>query len=309
MAQEQVKIVEPTAVLPGQEEAAPQGEEGSARASLANGFVAAARFLLESTTGTVGFCLVAFWVLVALFAPIISPYSPYELIGEPRMPPSAEFPLGTDHVGRDLLSRLIFGSQVILTLAPASVLTATVIGMTLGISAGYFGGLLDEIIMRLLDAKMAFPSLLLYLIIIAAIGPSALNVVLAITLGSTPGIARIVRSLVLDVKTREYVAAARIRGESSLYITLVEILPNAMGPIVVDAAIRVGFAAFAIGGLGFLGLGPPPPLPDWGGMVAEGRSWILIAPWIVLFPSIAITTLVIGLNLFADGMREVSLKA
>ncbi|MBI3977541.1 MAG: ABC transporter permease [Chloroflexi bacterium] len=265
--------------------------------------------ILESRVGTFGGSVVLFWVLVAIFAPLISPYSPLELVGSPVQSPDSQFLLGTDHIGRDVLSRLIFGSQLILILAPLSVLGAETLGIILGVTAGYFGGLVDDIIMRLLDAKMAFPSLLLFLIIIAAIGPSKWNVVLAITIGSAPGIARIVRSLVLDIRTREFIAAARLRGEPSWYIMAVEILPNARGPLIVDAAIRVGFAAFAIGSLGFLGLGPPPPTPDWGGMVAEGRNWILIAPWIVLFPAIAISSLVVGLNLFADGVREVMLKA
>jgi peptide/nickel transport system permease protein len=212
--------------------------------------------------------------------------------------------MGTDHIGRDVLSRLLHGSRPILVLAPFSVLCAMSIGVTLGLTAGYFGGTVDEVVMRILDAVMAFPTLLLYMIIIAAVGASELNVVLAITIGGTPGVARIVRSMVLEVRSREFVQEARLRGESSLYIMFREILPNCLGPLIVDGCLRIGYASFAIGALGFLGLGLPPPDPDWGRMVAEGRVWIMTAPWIVIFPAVAISSLVVGLNLFADGVNE-----
>jgi len=162
--------------------------------------------------------------------------------------------------------------------------------------------------MRLLDAIMAFPAILLYLIIIFALGPSATNVVIAITIAGAPGIARLVRSLTLDIRTREYIAAAKLRGENPFYIMFVEILPNARGPIIVDAMLRIGYAVFAIGTLGFLGVGLPPPAPDWGSMVAQGRLYIWINPWPVLWPSLAISSLVIGLNLFADGLREETMR-
>jgi len=155
---------------------------------------------------------------------------------------------------------------------------------------------------------MAFPAILLYLIIIFALGPSATNVVIAITIAGTPGIARLVRSLTLDIRTREYIAAAKLRGENPFYIMFVEILPNARGPIIVDAMLRIGYAVFAIGTLGFLGVGLPPPAPDWGSMVAQGRFYIWINPWPVLWPSLAISSLVIGLNLFADGLREETMR-
>jgi len=189
-----------------------------------------------------------------------------------------------------------------------SVLCALAVGTTLGLIGGYFGGWIDEVVMRVLDAIMAFPVILLYLIIIVALGPSAINVVIAITIAGAPGIARLVRSLTLDIRTREYIAAAELRGENPFYIMFVEILPNARGPIIVDAMLRIGYAVFAIGTLGFLGLGLPPPAPDWGSMVAQGRLYIWINPWAVLWPSLAISSLVIGLNLFADGLREETMR-
>jgi peptide/nickel transport system permease protein len=249
--------------------------------------------------------IVLFWVLVALFAPLIAPHRPLAQDATAiNQPPSSRYPLGTDHLGRDIMSRLIYGSRTILTLAPISVMAAVIVGTFLGLLGGYFGGLLDEVVMRILDAIMAFPTILLYLIIISAIGPSAINVVIAITFVGAPGVARLVRSLTLDIRVREYVTAAQLRGESPWYIMFVEILPNARGPLIIDAMLRVGYAIFAIGTLGFLGLGLPPPTPDWGGMISEARKYIWTNPLSVLWPALAISSLVVGLNLFADGLRE-----
>lgn len=279
----------------------------------------------QSRLALVGMLLVSFWVIVAIFADdcLISPacwtssstyestpwlarYSPFEQFrGQVRKPPSAEHWLGTDTRGRDIWARLAHGARPILILAPVAVLIALVIGGMLGLISGYYGGLVDEIVMRLLDAMIAFPQILLYLVIIAAFGASATNVVLAITIAGVPGIARLVRSLTLDIKTRDYVAAARTRGEHPLYIMLVEILPNVREPILVDATLRIGYAVFAIGTLGFLGLGLPPPSPDWGSLVQAGRSGILANhPWEALWASLAIASLVVGLNLIADGVNE-----
>ncbi|MFZ5918828.1 MAG: ABC transporter permease [Chloroflexota bacterium] len=263
----------------------------------------------RSRVGMIGLAIVLFWVLVAVFAPLIAPHDPLAQDSLAiNQSPSARYPLGTDNLGRDILSRLVYGSRIILTLAPISVLASLVVGTFLGLLGGYFGGLIDEIVMRILDAVMAFPTILLYLIIIAAIGPSAFNVVIAITFVGAPGIARLVRSLTLDIRFREYVAAAELRGENPWYTMFVEILPNARGPLIIDAMLRVGYAIFAIGTLGFLGLGLPPPTPDWGGMISEARKYIWTAPLGVLWPAIAISSLVVGLNLFADGLREESLR-
>ena len=259
----------------------------------------------NSRVAVVGLTIIVFWVLVAILAPLIAPHDPLAQDSTAiNQEPSSTYFFGTDHLGRDILSRLIYGTRTILTLAPISVLTAVVIGTVLGLMAGYFGGLIDEVVMRLLDAVMAFPAILLYLIIIAAIGPSAFNVVIAITFVGTPGIARLVRSLTLDIRTRDYIRAAETRGENPFYIMFVEILPNVRGPLIIDGLLRVGYAVFAIGTLGFLGLGLPPPDPDWGGMVADARRFIWTNPLGVLWPILAIASLVVGLNLFADGLRE-----
>jgi len=279
--------------------------------------------LLSSKVATVGLVIVLFWVIVAVFAPLFTQYTPLEQDWKaPNQGPSSAHILGTDALGPDLWSRMIYGARVILVQMPITenfwipggtalwgVIVALIIGMTLGLLGGYYGGWIDEIIMRLLDAMMAVPIILLYMIIMAALGASAVNVVIAITIVGTPGIARLVRSLTLDIRTREYIRAAETRGESPWHIMFVEILPNARGPIIIDAMLRVGYAIFAMGTLGFLGLGIPPPSPDWGSMVAKGREFILTgSPWATLWPCIAIASLVVGLNLLADGLREESMR-
>jgi len=266
--------------------------------------------VFRSRVAMIGLAIVLFWIFVAIFAPLLTSYTPFEQDSTAfNGPPSPRHWLGTDNLGRDIWARMAYGGRIILVLAPAAVLCSLAIGVTLGLTAGYFGGWVDEIVMRILDAMMAFPTILLYLIILAAVGPSAVNIVIAITIAGAPGVARLARSLTLDIRTREYIAAAKLRGEHPLYIMFVEILPNARGPILVDAMLRVGYAVFAIGTLGFLGLGLPPPSPDWGSMVNKGRQFILSgSPWASLFPSLAISSLVVGLNLFADGLQEESTR-
>ena len=264
--------------------------------------------LIQSKSATIGAGIIFFWLFIALATPIIAPYSPTELQGPRLESPSLEHWLGTDNLGRDVLSRLFWGTQVVLFLAPISVLLGIMICAPLGLISGYVGGWLDAIIMRGVDILLSFPTLLIYILIITSFGASVLIVVIAISLGSIPPIARIVRSLVLDERTKEYVNAARLRGERRHYILLREILPNVSGPIIVDSCIRVGYAIMAIGALGFLGLGIPPPTPDWGGMINDGREWIFSMPWMVVAPAIALSSVVIGLNLLADGIREIAQK-
>ena len=297
--------------------------ESTPRRSIFNRIWSGLAILYSSKIAMVGFTIVMFWMIVAIFAPVFTDYTPLEQDWKaPNQGPSAEHILGTDELGRDLWSRLIYGARVVLVLMPITedfwipggtaiwgVIVALVVGTTLGLIGGYYGGWIDEIIMRLLDAMMAVPIILLYMIIMAALGASAVNVVVAMTIVGTPGIARLVRSLTLDIRTREYIRAAETRGESPWYIMFIEILPNARGPIIIDAMLRVGYAIFAMGTLGFLGLGIPPPSPDWGSMVAKGREFILTgSPYAALWPSLAIASLVVGLNLLADGLREESMR-
>ncbi len=261
-----------------------------------------------------------FWLVVGLVSLVWTPYPPNESRFVQNLPPNTTNWLGTDHLGRDTLSRLMVGTQVVLlkTRVPVGdrtvslpigvavwgVLGSLTLGTVLGQVAGYRRGRWDQAIMQLLDAFVAFPSIVLYLVVIAALGPGDLVVILAITITGAPGVARLARGLTLDISTRDYVRAAETRGESQWYIMYREILPNARGPLLVDAMLRVGYAIFAIGTLGFLGLGLPPPDPDWGSMVNEARRFMFSSAWGVIWPSLAISSLVVGLSLLADGLRE-----
>ncbi|MFQ5577397.1 MAG: ABC transporter permease [Anaerolineae bacterium] len=274
--------------------------------------------IFDSRVGTVGLAMVLFWVVAALVSLFWTPYGPNASDFAQNLPPNAHNWLGTDHLGRDILSRLMQGTQVILLktrlpwaelsipigVAIWGVFGSVAVGSVLGLNAGYRGGWWDQVTMQLLDALIAFPVIVLYLVVIAALGQGDLVVIVAITITGAPGVARLVRSLALDIKTRDYIRAAETRGENVWFIMFREILPNARGPILVDSMLRVGYAIFAIGTLGFLGIGLPPPDPDWGNMVNEARRNIFANPLAVIWPSLAIASLVIGLNLFADGLRE-----
>lgn len=274
--------------------------------------------IFDSRVATVGMGIVLFWVLLALISLFWTPFDPNASDFVQNLGPNSTNLLGTDHLGRDILSRLMQGTQVILlkTRLPGSdisipggvaiwgVLGSLTLGALLGLNAGYRGGWWDQIIMQVLDALIAFPRIVLYLVVIAALGQGDLVVILAITITGAPGVARLARSLALDIKTRDYIRAAETRGENVWYIMFREILPNARGPLLVDGMLRVGYAIFAIGTLGFLGIGLPPPDPDWGNMVNEARRNIFANQLAVIWPAVAIASLVIGLNLFADGLRE-----
>ncbi len=269
--------------------------------------------LRESWVGMVGAFLVLFWVMVAILAPLIATFDPNSSIqpfAKPGMVAAkgGTFWLGTDHIGRDILSRIVWGSRTVLIYAPLATISAYTVGILMGLLAGYRRGWVDDVLSRLADIILSFPVLVLYIIIIATIGASGINIIIAITFASSPGIMRIVRGLVLDLRNRDYVAAAQTRGESDWKVMLVEILPNARGPLIVDACLRLGYVIITIGVLGFLGLGLPPPDPDWGGMVNETRQMAMAFPHMTLFPCIAISSLILGFNLLADGLREISLR-
>jgi len=268
--------------------------------------------LRESWVGMIGAAIIIFWLLVAIFAPLIAPFDPNASI-LPMAKPMTEhakgmFYLGTDHLGRDILSRLVWGSRTVLFYAPIATVAAYSVGIVMGLAAGYYRGWVDDLLSRLGDIILSFPVLVLYIIVIATIGASPINIVVAIVFASAPGIMRIVRGLVLDLRNRDYVAAAQTRGEGSWRIMLMEILPNARGPLIVDACLRLGYVIITIGVLGFLGLGLPPPDPDWGGMINETRAMALVFPHMTLIPCLAISSLILGFNLLADGLREISLR-
>jgi peptide/nickel transport system permease protein len=267
------------------------------------------RRLPSSRVAMIGLAIVILWAAVALAAPWLGLPGPntqdFKALANPR--PSAVHLLGTDKLGRDILSRVIWGARTVLTVAPLGVLAAYAVGCTMGLLAGYFGRWVDTLVSRTSDVILSFPVIVLYVILIANIGPSALNIVIAVVLASAPGIGRIVRGLVLELREQDFIAAAQLRRESAIYIMLVELLPNCRGPLITDFCLRLGYTTITIGILGFLGLGLPPPAPDWGGMVQEATAMITVYPHMSLFPSIAIVTLVLGFNLLADGLRELSL--
>ncbi|MDX5361252.1 MAG: ABC transporter permease [Alphaproteobacteria bacterium] len=281
----------------------------------------------------VGAGLVLFWVVVALLAPILPlndpneplmPFQPIISVPQPdgtvlTLGEGAGYPgdvgpngetlwFGLDHKGRDMLSRVIWGSRTVLFWATFATAVAYAVGMIMGVMAGYFGRWVDEVISFIANVLLSFPVLVLYIVIITNLGPSGTNVVLAVTFASAPQIMRIVRGLALDIKTRDYIAAAQTRGESALYIMFVELLPNAKGPLIVDACLRLGYTTIAIATLGFLGLGLPPPDADWGKIIVESMPSAQFAPHMVVIPAIAISSLVLGFNLMADGLREIAMR-
>jgi peptide/nickel transport system permease protein len=210
---------------------------------------------------------------------------------------------GTDQFGRDILSRVIVGSRSMITLALGATVLALVLGAGTGVVAAYFGGWIDELLMRVADVMLAFPALLLALLILSTLGSAMIYLILCIGIVFAPAIARVIRSVVLELRTREFVEAARMIGSSHRRIMQREILPNLLSTLLVEAAIFFGYAILVGAGLGFLGMGVQPPSPDWGLQVNDGRSFLLTAPWVVLFPAIAISSLVIGVNLLADGLN------
>ena len=266
------------------------------------------RRLRRRPAALVGSVIFCFFLVLAVFGPWIAPYDYAAQDATHRLaPPSLEHPFGCDQFGRDILSRVIVGTRNIFLLGGLGTLLAVLIGTPIGLASGYAGGLVDEVVMRLLDVLLSFPSLLLALVLLSVVGPSNINLVLVVTLLYIPMIARVVRSMVLDLKTKEFVEAARVRGEGKTYILFREVLPNSLPPLLVEASMRFSYSIFLVASLGFLGLGVQPPSPDWGLQINEARNFFAIAPWVLLFPAGAIALLVIATNLMSDGLRQVLL--
>jgi peptide/nickel transport system permease protein len=263
-----------------------------------------ARFL-RYRSSQIGLALVLIYVIVALFAGILAPYSPIEQHAKDRLQdPNAKYLLGTDEFGRDILSRLMHGATNSLRIAVLSVMLACLLGATLGMASGYIGGWFDNATMRVMDLFFAFPAILLALTIVAALGPGAINTILAISVVYTPIFARVARGPVLSLKSTEFVQAAQAIGSRHPRILLRHVLPNALAPIIVQITLALSWAMLTEAGLSFLGLGTIPPAPSWGSMLSESRKMLEIAPWMAVFPGFAIMFGVLGFNLLGDGLRD-----
>jgi dipeptide transport system permease protein len=258
-----------------------------------------------------GLVIFGLFVAAAIFAPLLAPHSPIQQYRDTiLLPPSwteggrSEFLLGTDQVGRDILSRLIFGARFSLFIGIVVVTVALVSGILIGLISGYFRGWIDIAIMRLMDVILAFPSLLLALVLVAVLGPGLLNAMIAIALVYQPHFVRLTRAAVMGEKTRDYVVAARVAGAGPIRLMTRTILPNCLAPLIVQATLSFSNAILDAAALGFLGMGAQPPTPEWGTMLAEAREFILRAWWVVTFPGLAILITVLAINLIGDGLRD-----
>jgi dipeptide transport system permease protein len=268
-------------------------------------------YFSENRGAVIGLVVFVALVLIAVFAGVIAPHSPFEQYREAVLLPPAwleggnwNYPLGTDPVGRDILSRLIYGSQYSLFIGVFVTTLSLTTGIAIGVIAGYYGGWLDTAIMRLMDIILAFPSLLLALVLVAILGPGLTNGMIAIALVLQPHFVRLTRAAVMSEKTRDYVTAARLAGASPLRLMFRTILPNCMAPLIVQATLSFSNAILDAAALGFLGMGAQPPAPEWGTMLAEAREFILRAWWVVTFPGLAILITVLAINLMGDGLRD-----
>ena len=273
-------------------------------------------FILLTNSGRVGLPLVLVFAVLTLTGPWLGDWLPHSPTYMPSpmadyqfLPPSSQFWLGTDQFGRDVFSRVLTGATSLVTTASVGAAIGIALGTIVGIGSGYKGGWVDEIVMRIMDMLMSFPTLLLALMVLFTLGPSRINIAATIGFVSMPTIGRVVRSTTLSLKTLEFIESARMRRESTFHIMFREILPNVMPVIGVEASVRLSYAILSVASLGYLGLGIQPPSADWGLAISTGRQFLVSAPWIVVGPMVAVSFLVIGLNLLADGIRESSRRA
>lgn len=268
-------------------------------------------YFRQNRGAVVGLVVFVLLVLVAFLAPVLAPHSPTEQYRDALLVPPmwqeggrSDFILGTDAVGRDMLSRLIYGSQYSLFIGVVVVSIALVGGIVIGLLAGFFGGWVDNVIMRVMDVILAFPSLLLALVLVAVLGPGLTNAMIAIAIVYQPHFARLTRAAVMSEMKRDYVTAARVAGAGRLRLMFRTILPNCLAPLIVQATLSFSSAVLDSAALGFLGMGAQPPSPEWGTMLAEAREFILRAWWVVTFPGLAILISVLAINLTGDGLRD-----
>ena len=270
-----------------------------------NSFLEFYKQLSKNKAALAGAFIVIFFMLMALLAPVIAPYDPVKMEPANKLQtPSAEHWLGTDDKGRDILSRIMYGARISLTVGILSTFLGATVGIVLGLISGYYGRWIDSLIMRICDVLLAFPGILLALAIVAVLGTSTTNVIIAVAFFAIPTFARIVRGSVLSVKKLEYIDAIRALGASDFRIIFMHILPNILSPIIVQATLYIASAIITASALSFLGMGTQPPTPEWGTMLSDGRSYIRQAPHITLFPGMVIFLVVIGFNLFGDGLRD-----
>lgn len=264
------------------------------------------RLLNESLTAKIGIILISCFVLMAIFGPLLAPYKPLvQDLTNRFLPPSAEHPFGTDQLGRDIFSRVLYGSRISLVMGVVVTSILFIIGTTLGLVAGYFGGRVDELLMRLTDMFLAFPSLILAMAVAAALGPGLFNTMVTIAFVAWPRYARLARACCLQVKEETYIEAAKAMGMSHGLILFTQILPMILSPLIVQATINLGGVILTAAGLGFLGLGAQPPEPEWGLMISEGRRFISNQWWVSGVPGIMILLVVLGFNLIGDSLRDV----
>lgn len=278
-----------------------EGELGRARSLWADAF----RRLLRNPGSVTGTVILVLLILGAILAPYVTRYDPIEIVPAERLkPPSAQYWFGTDQFGQDIYTRIVYGSRISLRMGIVSVTIAAILGVTSGLLSGFFGGRTDTIIMRIADITLAFPGILLALVIIAVLGPSLFNAMVAVGISAAPTYARVTRGMVLTTKADVFVEAAVCIGCRPQRIISRHILPNILGPIVVVATLGVAGAIIAGAALSFLGLGAVPPTPEWGLMLSGGRNYLRAAPWITTFPGLAIMVTVLAINLLGDGLRD-----
>jgi peptide/nickel transport system permease protein len=263
------------------------------------------RRALKSPQLVIGGLLLLAIMIVIVLGPTLAPHDPETFNARQRLQgPSAAFWLGTDQYGRDILSRVLIGARATVLFGLIAAVLGTVLGLAIGVASGYAGGHVDEVVMRLMDALMAMPTLLKALLIVTVLGPNAINATIAVGIAFAPALARIARGSTLAVRNSDYVAAAIARGEGTTYILAREVTPNVVAPVIVESSIRIAFAIMIGATLGFLGLGAQPPAPDWGLMVAEARGFMFRNPWMVAAPGCAIALVAVAFNLVGDGLRD-----
>jgi dipeptide transport system permease protein len=265
----------------------------------------------ENKGAVAGLVVIVVIIAVAVLAPFVAPHSPVQQFREfVKLPPfwmeggNLDFPLGTDAVGRDILSRIIYGARISLFIGFTVTVVAVLVGITLGLSVAFVGGFFDIVVMRFMDLIVAVPGLVLAILIVAVLGPSLANTIIAVTIVYLPRYVRVIRAATLAELSKEYVTAARVSGVRGLRLMLRTVLPNCLAPIIVQAALGVSDAILEAAALGFLGLGAQPPTPEWGAMLSDAREFIRSAPWIVTLPGVAILVTVIAINLVGDGLRD-----